>query len=226
MNAWAQRIQQARDARIAAMAAEEQIVRDAAADGQTPTDLAAAYGTKGRQRIYAILRANPAAPQPPAMPATVYLRGAGCGQSIWDRVEPAMWARGWDTLHDRTTAWHRARGGMTVVFCDFSSADGQGLSLETVTVGRVRAKWGQDAQTTSVGSLLTTADVRRFQGQPWLDEFVEDVNPTMELPLVNGGERRRPYVYDPDALNRMGHAGVHVLDADALARAVAEVLEQ
>jgi hypothetical protein len=223
---WAQRIQRARDARIATIAAEEQTVRDAAADGATPTDIVAAYGTRNRQRVYAILRANPAAPQRPITPPTIYLHGAGCGQPTWDRVEHAMWARGWDTTHDRTTAWHLARGGAAVVFCDFSSAMAGGLSSDHVTVGRVRAKYEETTELATVGALLDTKDVVRLVGQRWLEEQVTQTVTDLGLPLVNGGEQPRPRVYDPDARNRMGHPGVHVLDADALARMVAEVLEE
>jgi hypothetical protein len=223
---WAQRIQQARDNRIAAMATEAQIVRDAHAAGMKKTEIVAAYGRRNRQRIDALLNADPTAPQPPPNPPTIYLRGAGCNQSTWERVEKAMWARGWDTVKHRTSAWHLARGGCVVVLCDFSSADGQGLSVDTVLVGRVRAKYGETTERVSIIETLSTADMRRYSGRQWLEEMVEVTRTDMELPLVNGGEQCRPEVYDTEATNRLGQPGAVVLDVDALARMVAEVLEE
>jgi hypothetical protein len=213
---WAQRIQQARDNRIAAMATEAQIVRDAHAAGMKKTEIVAAYGRRNRQRIDALLNADPTAPQPPPNPPTIYLRGAGCNQSTWERVEKAMWARGWDTVKHRTSAWHLARGGCVVVLCDFSSADGQGLSMDTVLVGRVRAKYEETTRRVAIIETLSTADIGRFCAQPWVQEEIEVDDQEMALPLVNGGRQDRPEVYDRDE-------GV-LLDVDALARMVAAAL--
>lgn len=140
------RIQAAQQAAIHAQAAFEQTIRDEVLVGRiTPSDAARALGTKNRQRVYAILGrgADGSDPIPPAHTPVVYLRGRGCGQRTWTAVEAAMWARGWATVRDRTTAWHLARGGVPVVLCDFSS-EWDGLSTDEVTVGRVQARYGDD----------------------------------------------------------------------------------
>src|SRR5487761_997748 len=145
MDTWATRIQSARAERVAAMAAEEQTIRDA-----------------DRAR-----RASPGADEPAAHLRRLGARPAGCsptrvdtcgvsaGRSpaVWDRVEHAMWARGWRTTHDRTDAWHLCRGNLPVVMVDFtaglhevSPAPGGDLNIRDpyALVGRVRAKYGDD----------------------------------------------------------------------------------
>jgi hypothetical protein len=88
--------------------------------------------------------------EPPALTPIVYLRGARRPQEVWDEVEHSLWARGYATLHDRTTAWHATRGGMPVVLCDFSAdlyrekpAEGTDYHYY-VQVGRVRARYGSN----------------------------------------------------------------------------------
>lgn len=142
----AERITAAQQAVRDAEAAFERAVRDEVnSERLTPSDVARALGTKNRQRVYAILGRSEdgGAPTAPTLPQIVYLRGAGCGDSIWVHVVDAMHARGWVTIRDRTAAWHLARGGMEVMFCDFSSIRAE-LHATTVTVGRVRAKYGDD----------------------------------------------------------------------------------
>lgn len=143
-NPSAARIVAAQQAIRTATAAFEHAVRDEVhSERLTPSDVARALGTRNRQRVYAILNRGPEGEPPtaPTMPPIVYLRGAGCGDSDWDRIVTAMHARGWVTIKDRTSAWHLARGGMPIVFCDFSCVH-VGLYATTVTVGRVRAKYG------------------------------------------------------------------------------------
>ncbi len=145
-NPAAARIAASQQAVRAAEAAFEQAVRDEVnSENLTPSDVARTLGTKNRQRVYAILGRGEdgGAPTPPTLPRIVYLRGAGCGDSIWTHVVDAMHARGWVTIRDRTQAWHLARGGMEVMFCDFSSTRAE-LHATTVTVGRVRARYADD----------------------------------------------------------------------------------
>ncbi|WP_280502022.1 hypothetical protein [Nocardia farcinica] len=144
----AARIQAAQQAAQQAQAVFEQTIRDEIhADHITPSDAARALGTRNRQRVYAILGRGPdgSDPTPPAHTPAIYLRGRGCGQRTWKAVESAMWARGWATTRDRTTAWHLARGGVPVVLCDFSS-EWDGLATDEVTVGRVQARYSDDGQ--------------------------------------------------------------------------------
>ncbi|MFD9965020.1 hypothetical protein [Amycolatopsis sp. NPDC058986] len=121
---WAkQRILSANLNKEAAEAHFRQTIREVvAAREATPTSITRLLGTKNKNRIYDIINAAPekAAPQPPVMPATVYLRGAGYSDRVWKRVKAAMWTRGWHTTVDRTQAWALTRGGLDVVLCDFS----------------------------------------------------------------------------------------------------------
>lgn len=101
--------------------------------------------------------------QPPA-PPIIYLRAAGCASHERAAVEHAMWARGWRTTVDRTAAWHLARGGMTVILCDFSAAF-DGLAQDTVHLGRVRARYADDGTTELVptaGELARPTRPERF----------------------------------------------------------------
>lgn len=165
----------------AAQAALEQAVRDARAGGATITSIATALGGY-RQRVYAILDRDPSAPTRPAPVPVVYLRGAGVKAPAWDRIERAMWSRGWDTTHDRTTAWHLARGGVPLVLVDFSATRGDGAQARVVTVARLRARW---------------------------DDESGDGPREMDLPIVAGGDHRRPY--------RRSDDGSWLLDEDAIA---------
>lgn len=131
--------------------------------------------------------------QPPAWRPVVYLRGRGQPQNVWDRVELAMWARGWRTVKDRATAFHLARGGCPVVLADFT-AEHVGLAVDWITVGRVRAHYNKTIVNATVGDLLVTEDhARRIrEGADWLDESAQQVTMEMELPLVTGGRVNRP----------------------------------
>ena len=240
MSTWAQRIQDAKRNRIEAMAAEERTIIEAAEHGTTPSDIARALGTRNRQRVYAILKKDPAGHVPTQAPAStpvVYLRGAGRTQKTWAQVETAMWARGWRTTHDRTTAWHLARGGVPVVLCDFSTdldhpepAPGGGTYFgyhRYFVVGRVRAKYEETTRTGTgtVADLLTTADAVRHHGQSWLQEPVQIACTEMALPLVNGGESAEKLRRDAEARNKAGDVGAYVVDENHLALLVAQALE-
>ncbi|MEU7631674.1 hypothetical protein AB0C34_17050 [Nocardia sp. NPDC049220] len=208
----ADRIRAAQAAVSTAQAAFEQIVRDEHADGVIVSDIAEALGDrKRRQRVYGILGRgeNGDVPTAPAPQPIVYLRGPRQSDEVWQRVEAAMWARGWRTVRDRTTAWHLARGGSPVVLCDFA-ADFDGLAVDWIVIGRVRARYEVTTQRRSVADLLMTADRARAiqQGAPWLDEEAHSEVRVMDLPLTSGGRVTRP---------RRGDT----LDTAALARLVA-----
>lgn len=149
---WPQRVAAAHQASVDARAAEEQTIRDAAKHGTSPTDIAEALGDRrNRQRVYAILKrgADGGEPTPPQLTPLVYLIGGGRKERTWKRVESAMWARGWATTHDRTDAWHAARGGVPTVELNFStSCDRSGGAFYGyhlyVAVHRVRARWQED----------------------------------------------------------------------------------
>ncbi|MEU7822937.1 hypothetical protein [Catellatospora sp. NPDC049133] len=221
-NTWPQRIAVARRAVDAAKLAEEQAIRDALADSTPVSDVARALGTKDRTRIYAIQGKDPQgqAPQQPALTPAVYLRGAGADAATWQRVEAAMWARGWATVRDRTTAFHLARGGTPVVFCDFSTdldaTPGAHFGYKLfVRVGRVRAKYGTDRRHVQLAELLPADVVAGLirEGAAWVHRSVDVEGNDMELPLVNGGDNPRPYRRDG-------------LDEQILARLVADALDQ
>lgn len=204
--------QTARDAQ----AAFERTVRDEVdAKRLNPSDVARALGIKNRQRVYAILGRGKdgsmhvaPAPQP-----VVYLRGRGQPQDIWERVETAMWARGWRTVRDRTTAWHLARGGTPVVLVDFTS-ELDGLAVDWITVGRVRARYEVTTRPVALAELLLTNDRARLLRDRalWLDQVVSVADQEMDLPLVNGGRLDRPRGADG------------CLDESAVARMVAAAL--
>lgn len=136
----ADQIARARARQITATTAVEQTVRDLIADEAiTVTDAATALGAT-RQLAYRILGdETPAELTQPALTPVVYLRGAGQSDAAWERIERAMWARGWHTVHDRTTAWHAARAGIPVVLVNFSQPELDGGSM---TIARVRARVG------------------------------------------------------------------------------------
>ncbi|HEY9473018.1 MAG TPA: hypothetical protein VIS06_04095 [Mycobacteriales bacterium] len=226
VDGWAQRIDAAKAARVAATAVEEQVVRDAREAGLSYSQIARALGTTNRQRAYAILARGTDGGEPvaPALTPVVYLRGAGNKPPVWQRVEGAMWARGWATEHDRTSAWHLARGGVPVVLCDFSTdmdrsrARGRWYGYDLyVVVGRVRAKYADEQDVCTVGELLPTQEVVRLRraGAAWLDEQVTAGHQELDLPLISGGRSDRPSRRDQ---------GRQVLDEQALARMVAEAL--
>ena len=65
----------------------------------------------------------------------VSLRAAGTPPQTWWEVETALHRRGLATVKDRQQAWNLARGGIPVVFVDFSA------DSATATAGRVKARW-------------------------------------------------------------------------------------
>lgn len=212
-----------------AIARFEQLIRDEVNSGAiTPSGVARALGTKNRQRVYSILGRNDPATAPttvPTIPPVIYLRGAGCGDRVWAAVVEAMHARGWVTVRDRTTAWHLARGGARVVFCDFSSHV-DGLSSDVVTVGSVRAKYEESTTSAPISDILTDQDRQRFRDEKWLRETVSTTVTDTVLPLISGGEFPRPETHDPEVTNKAGRKGAWTLDAPKLARLVADVLDE
>jgi hypothetical protein len=154
----------------------------------------------------------------PSLTPVIYLRGAGVRQPAWRRIERAMWAQGWDTTHVRTEAWHLARGGVPVAILDFTSTHGSGLTRETITVGKVRAKYAETLEWCQVEDLLPTAERVRLTREraDWLRHPIHRTVTEMELPLTSGGEIPRPYRRDTD--------GRQILDEHAMARAVAKAL--
>lgn len=146
-------------------AAAEQAIRDALAGGATPTQVVEALGTSNRQRVYAVARRAPGAPQAPERPPVVYLRAAGAPAAQWTAIVDAMHLRGWSTVRDRTVAWHLARGGEDVVLCDWTYALRD--AGDSVLVGRVRATYLEQ-------------------------RFGDQLTQEMELPLRSGGPVGRP----------------------------------
>lgn len=191
-----QRITAARAAVEDAQAAMESAIRDEITSGRaTVSEIAHALGTKNRQRIYAILdRADDTTPSQPDMPPVVYLRGAGMSTDAWGRVQEACWARGWQTVRDRTTAWHHARAGRTVVMCDFSIHD---LDDEPVQVRTVTAKWREDIDECQVADLLPADQLAALyhEGATWPRTPTERVIRDMELRTITGGPHERPTVW-------------------------------
>ncbi len=145
------------------------------------------------------------------------------GPTVWARMQSAMSDRGWMTTSDRTAAWHLARGGVPVVFVDFSADNDDtkgpyyGYDL-MVTVGLVRAKHGTEPCTVTVESLLPTREQVRLhrEGAEWPSIVVEHEQATWELPLVNGGRVERPLVTNAE--------GGKSIDVDAVADMVAVAL--
>ena len=72
-----------------------------------------------------------------ALPPVIYLRGRGAPAEDWADLE--MLLGGNHITHDRTQAWHLARGGHLVVLCDFTP-----VGAQTVRVGVVEAKYADD----------------------------------------------------------------------------------
>lgn len=141
---WAKhRLLAARRAVEEAVAYERRVIWEIHRAGDAdPTAIAAALGVKNRQRINTILNDPDVASEParPEMPPVIFLCGAGHKQPVWDRVEQAMWRRGWDTTKARKAAWHLARGGLDVVLCDFSATAG-GRPRNVITVGLLAAEY-------------------------------------------------------------------------------------
>lgn len=230
---WINRVRAARQASFAARATEEQTIRDAANAGVPPTQIARdGLGTKNKGRVYAILGSGPdgGPPAAPALTPVVYLRGAGNSDDTWQEVREAMWARGWATVSDHTTAWHLARGGVPVVSCDFSmdldETPGNAFGYVLyVLVSQVRARYAKYHETSTVWAQLETADVARLAGRDWVNEEITVTRTDYELVPLNGGKYDRPTRWDSDVPNMGGGKGAPVLDVPALARLVAEAFE-
>ena len=73
-----------------------------------------------------------------ALPPVIYLRGRGAPAEDWADLEKLL--GGHHITHDRTQAWHLARGGHLVVLCDITPVE-----AGTVRVGVVEAKYDTDA---------------------------------------------------------------------------------
>jgi hypothetical protein len=225
-DAWADRIGEAHRAAAAAKTAEEQVIRDASAAGMNPTEIAAALGTRNRQRVYAILRAAAGEPDRPVPVPVVYLRGRGMNTAAWERVQRAMWRRGLVTTRDRSDAWRLARSNVPVVLCDFSEelddnppAHGGGFWHgydRYVRVGLVRARYRVTKYRPLLKEMLGPVQEARFRedgaAQLLTIELEEREDREEELILVNGGKDYRPW------------AGTGHLDEDALARLVLTAL--
>ena len=201
-----------------AKAAMETVIRAEVTAGRaTVTDVASVLQIKNRQRVYAILdRADETTPQPPTLPPVVYLRGAGIGRAAWDRIAQACWTRGWQTVSDRTTAWHHARAGRTVVQCDFSVAD---LDDEPVHVRAVTAKYAPATQECEVVDLLPTSQQVELlrEGPEWIHTRTVSQHQDMELRTVAGGAFERPTAWVD---------GKARLDEWALTALIQQILDQ
>lgn len=213
-----QRIAAARATVEDAQAAMEAAIRDEITSGRaTVSEIARTLGAKNRQRIYTILeRADTTAPSQPDMPPVVYLRGAGMSADAWGRVQEACWARGWQTVRDRTTAWHHSRAGRTVVMCDFSIHD---LDDEPVQVRTVTAKWRETTEECQVADLLPTVHLAALYhgGATWPRTPTERVAREMELRTITGGPYERPTVWVQGQVR---------LDEWALTALIQQVLDQ
>lgn len=201
-----------------AKAAMETVIRAEVTAGRaTVTDVASVLQIKNRQRVYAILdRADETTPQPPTLPPVVYLRGAGVSVAAWDRIAQACWTRGWQTVRDRTTAWHHARAGRTVVMCDFSIHD---LDDEPVQVRTVTAKWRETVEECQVADLLPTDQLAALyhEGATWPRTPTERVTRDMELRTITGGPHERPTVWTDGQVR---------LDEWALTALIQQILDQ
>ncbi|GIF75684.1 MULTISPECIES: hypothetical protein [Asanoa] len=216
------RVQAAHAAVARAAAVEEQTIRDVHADGAEASAIARhGLGTTGRERVHNILKREPAEPSPPPLTPTIYLRGAGVDDDTWDRVDRAMWARGWATVRDRTSAWHLERGGVPVVYVDFST-NVEVDDHRAVIVQLVRARHNVVERLGTVGSRLedkTLSELVRVNpdARELLDAMVTLVDQEPELQPRNGFMRGWPYRKVDGRL---------VLDEKVLARWVGGVLHE
>jgi hypothetical protein len=185
-----------------AAAVHDQAIRDAKAAGHPVTRIAGILGVTNRMRLYGVLDKPPEDPTEPAPTPVIFLRGAGTPPAIWRDVETALHRRGLATVKDRQQAWNLARGGIPVVFVDFSA------DSITATAGRVKARWKTKQTTRTAGQLLTRAERERLTaaGATWLDTPVTVEERAAELPLA-----------DPAT---QAHIHNRPLDPDELARAV------
>lgn len=189
-------LEAARAVRAAELTAE-QAIRDAYADGdgETPSQIARTLGVKNRQRIYAIVGKGRDGTDPaePALTPVAYVRGADLKQAAWDRLVPALHARGFSVVRDRTTAWHLARGGVPVVFIDVSLSPELGTQM---VVGRVRARYETTVTHQTIASLVTTREAAALirEHPDIAHRVVETTEQETDLPVVAGGRHERPLV--------------------------------
>jgi hypothetical protein len=130
-------------------------------------------------------------PGQPPVPPLIYLRGAGVKDTAWNRLRRGCWTHGWSTVDDRTTAWHAARGGRTVVLADFSVSE---LWDVPVHVALLRARWDESEEWCTVGELLSTSEYVRLAhgGVTWLNRGVSVPAHAMELQevaVIDGARR-------------------------------------
>ena len=151
-------------------------------------------------RLYGVLDKTPDELTEPAPTQVVFLRDASTPPAIWRDVETALHRRGLTTVKDRQQAWNLARGGVPVVFVDFSA------DSATATAGRVNARWKTKQTTRTAGQLLARAERERLTaaGATWLDTPVTIEERDAELPLADPATQahvnNRPL--DPDELAR------------------------
>jgi len=147
----------------------EQAIREAVAAGVSVADLKRAIPL-ARDRVLSIIREDHPDITCPRMTPSIYLRGAGQFEETWERVTRAMWRCGWATTGDRTTSWHRARGGLPVVLVDFSGeVDIWGNSTDgSIRVVACAAKYRADDEGYQQMRLLPHGSASVVIGRPHL----------------------------------------------------------
>lgn len=125
----------------------------------------------------------------PQLRPVIFLRGAGVPAEDWKRIREAMWAHGWATEQQRSTAWHLARGGVPVVMLDFSAG------RDVVTASQVRAKYAADPKTDpaakTVLAALSRCEAPAGSSSPGvLADLVERALDAKDLHPVKGSARQ------------------------------------
>lgn len=132
--AWTERIAEARKTRANAVQLEERTIRDAHAEGMSESAIARALGIQDRTRIRSILGKTPEGERPSQPPHTPVILITGSRKNLYDRLAPALWARGWSTTHSSQDAWYLARAGVPVVQVQMQPE-------HVAEIGPVQAKW-------------------------------------------------------------------------------------
>lgn len=132
---------------------------------------------------------------PVRLPVVVYLRATGCKEPLWQRMGKAVAEQRWYEVRDFSTAWHLARGGAIVVYCDFSPTMAGGLRNDRILVQRVRARYAveddRDREFSVIGDgqhQLVAVNTRRTHIHP------------------------RPTAFYPELLDAFGTRGASSLD--------------